>query len=72
MKRQKDDAYFISGFDSTPDYSLSEMRFADNAKSMLVFDIFGASATDGTDRIIALLGDEGFAGRWKEMTENGR
>ena len=61
-----------SGFDSTPDYSLSEMRFADNAKSMLVFDIFGASATDGIDRIIALLGDEGFAGRWKEMTENGR
>lgn len=61
-----------SGFDSTPDYSLSEMRFAYNAKSMLVFDIFGASATDGIDRIIALLGDEGFAGRWKEMTENGR
>lgn len=61
-----------SGFDSTPDYSLSEMRFADNAESMLVFDIFGASATDGIDRIIALLGDEGFAGRWKEMTENGK
>ena len=61
-----------SGFDSTPDYSLSEMRFADNAESMLVFDIFGASAKDGIDRIIALLGDEGFAGRWKGMTENGR
>ena len=60
-----------SGFDSTPDYSLSEMRFADNAESMLVFDIFGASATGGIDRIIGLLEDEGFAGRWKEMTENG-
>ena len=59
-------------FDSTPDYSLSEMRFADNAESMLVFDIFGASATGGIDRIIELLDDEGFAGRWKEMTENGR
>ena len=61
-----------SGFDSTPDYSLSEMRFADNAESMLVFDIFGASATGGIDRIIGLLNDEGFAGRWKEMTENER
>lgn len=59
-------------FDSTPDYSLSEMRFADNAESMMVFDIFGASATGSIDRIVGLLGDEGFAGRWKEMTENGR
>ena len=50
---------------------LSEMRFAANAESMLVFDIFGASARGGIDRIIALLDDEGFAGRWKEMTENG-
>lgn len=59
-------------FDSTPDYSLSEMRFADNAESMLVFDIFGASAKGGIDRIIGLLDDGGFARRWKEMTENGR
>lgn len=59
-------------FDSTPDYSLSEMRFADNAESMLAFDIFGASAKDGIGGIIALLDDEGFEGRWKEMTENGR
>ena len=59
-------------FDSTPDYSLSEMRFADNAESMMVFDIFGASAKGGIDRIIGLLDDEGFAGRWKEMNENGR
>ena len=61
-----------SDFDSTPDYSLSEMRFADNSESMLVFDIFGASATDGIDRIISLLDDEGFAGRWKGMVENGK
>ena len=59
-------------FDSTPDYSLSEMRFADNPEGTVVFDIFGASATDGIDRIIGLLDDEGFAGRWKEMTENGK
>ena len=59
-------------FDSTPDYSLSEMRFADKPESMMVFDIFGASAKDGIDGIIGLLGDEAFAGRWKRMTENGR
>ena len=61
-----------AGFDSTPDYSLSEMRFADNTERMLVFDIFGASAKDGIDGIIGLLGDKAFAARWKEMTENGR
>ena len=59
-------------FDSTPDYSLSEMRFADNPESTVVFDIFGASAAGGIDRIIGLLEDDGFAGRWKEMIENGR
>ena len=61
-----------AGFDSTPDYSLSEMRFADNTERMLVFDIFGASAKDGIDGIIGLLGDKAFAARWKRMTENGR
>ncbi len=59
-------------FDSTPDYSLSEMRFADKPESMMVFDILGASATGGIDRIIGLLGDEGLARRWKEMSENER
>ena len=61
-----------TNFDSTPDYSLSEMRFADNPESTMVFDIFGATAKGGIDRIIALLDDESFAGRWKEMSENGR
>ncbi|MDT3390007.1 MAG: helix-turn-helix domain-containing protein [bacterium] len=61
-----------AGFDSTPDFSLSEMRFADNTERMLVFDIFGASAKDGIDGIIGLLGDKAFAARWKRMTENGR
>ena len=61
-----------AGFDSTPDYSLSEMRFADNTERMLVFDIFGASAKDGINGIIGLLGDKAFAARWKRMTENGR
>ena len=64
--------HLAKAFDSTPDYSLSEMRFADNAERMMVFDIFGASAIGSIGMIFGLLNDQAFAGRWKEMTENGK
>ena len=61
-----------SGFDSSPDYSLSGMRFADNAEKTFIVDFFGTSATGGIGEIIGLLEDKDMAERWKEMTENGR
>ena len=61
-----------SGFDSTPDYTMSGMRFADNSERTLIMDFFGASATEGIGVIIGLLDDQQMAGRWKEMAENGK
>ena len=61
-----------SGFDSTPDYTMSGMRFADNSERTLIMDFFGASATEGIGVIIGLLDDQQMAGRWKEITENGK
>ena len=61
-----------SDFDSTPDYTMSGMRFADNSERTLIMDFFGASATEGIGVIIGLLDDQQMAGRWKEITENGK
>lgn len=61
-----------SDFDSTPDYTMSGMRFADNSERTLIMDFFGASATEGIGVIIGLLDDQQMAGRWKEMAENGK
>ena len=61
-----------SGFDSTPDYTLSGMRFADKSEHMMSFDIFGSGATGSIGTIIGLLDDKDMAERWKRITENGR
>ena len=61
-----------SGFDSTPDYTMSGMRFADNSEKTLIIDFFGASAIEGIGSIIGLLDDQAMSERWKEITENGK
>ena len=61
-----------SGFDSTPDYTLSGMRFADDSERMMIIDIFGAGATEGIGSLIGLLDDQEMSELWKEMTENGK
>ena len=60
------------GFDSTPDYSLSGMRFAEHSDKTMTFDLFGSGTTDSIGTIIGLLGDKAMAERWKEINENGK
>ena len=67
------EAYNIaSGFDSSPDYSLSGMRFADKSENTMTYDIFGSGATDSIGTIIGLLDDKDMAERWKRIIENGK
>ena len=57
-------------FDSTPDYSLKAMRFADHMDQTAVFDVFGASASGSIDSLIGLLDDQRLADQWAETSEN--
>ena len=53
-------------FDSRPDYSLTNMRFADHTEQSVAFDILGASASDSIAELIRLLGDAELAKAWEE------
>ena len=57
-------------FDSTPDYSLKSLRFAEHPDQILIYDILGASACGSTAMLLDLLGDEALAAQWKELTGN--
>ena len=57
-------------FDSTPDYSLKSLRFAEHPEQVLMYDILGASACGTTAALLDLLGDETLAAQWKELTGN--
>ena len=57
-------------FDTTPDYSLGAMRFAEHMDQSTVFDILGATASESITNLIGLLKDPGFADRWAEAAEN--
>ena len=59
-------------FDSTPDYSLKSLRYAEHADQILIYDILGASACGSTAQILDLLGDESLSMQWKELTENAK
>lgn len=61
-----------SGFDSSPDYTLSGMRFAENAEKTFVLDFFGSSATSSIGTIMELLDDRDLAENWRRMVENGK
>ncbi|MCR5067684.1 MAG: helix-turn-helix domain-containing protein [Erysipelotrichaceae bacterium] len=57
-------------FDSTPDYSLNSLRFAEHTEQVLVYDILGAGACESSAMLLNLLGDEKLAAKWKELTGN--
>ena len=61
-----------SGFDSSPDYTLFGMRFAENTEKVFVLDFFGSSATGSIGKIIELLDDRELAENWSRMVENGK
>lgn len=61
-----------SGFDSSPDYTLSGMRFAENTEKTFIVDFFGTYATDSIRTIIELLDDKDLAEHWIRMVENGK
>ena len=57
-------------FDSTPDYSLKAMRFAEHTEQTAGFDLLGATASEGAARLIGLLGDAEMSARWKEAVDH--
>ena len=61
-----------SGFDSSPDFTLSGMRFAENTEKTFIVDFFGTSATGSIGTIIELLDDRNLAEHWRRMVENGK
>lgn len=59
-------------FDSDPDYSLKQLRFADKDKQTVIFDVFGISAADSVATMIDLFDDKELSERWKEIVGNER
>ncbi len=57
-------------FDSTPDYSLKAIRFAEHMEHSAVFDILGTGARESVGRLIGLLDDPALAEQWKEVCDN--
>ncbi|MBQ3931565.1 MAG: helix-turn-helix domain-containing protein [Firmicutes bacterium] len=57
-------------FDSTPDYSLKSLRFAECPEQVLIYDILGASACGSVSALLDLLGDDALTAQWKELTGN--
>ena len=54
-------------FDAMPNYSLSNMRFAEHMDQTMVFDLLGASAAGGIESLLALLDDREMDEQWKEL-----
>lgn len=54
-------------FDSTPDYSLKAMRFADAADQTVVFDVFGRTAVESIAGLIGYMDDPELDRQWKEI-----
>ncbi len=54
-------------FDTMPDYSLRSMRFGDSMDQTATFDLFGATVSEGVDRLLALLEDPELTQQWKEI-----
>ena len=63
-------ASYAKRFDSMPDYSLKTLRFADHTDQIMIFDIFGSTASESVSGMIRLLGDEALAKQWEEVSEN--
>ena len=57
-------------FDSTPDYSLKTMRFADKMDQVVIFDLFSTSADESVLRLLDLMQDEPLKAQWKELMEH--
>ena len=57
-------------FDSTPDYSMKTMRFADQMDQAVVFDILGASASGSVAALLRMLDAPVLSARWEEIIEH--
>ena len=57
-------------FDSTPNYSLRKLRFAENTDQAISFDIFGSSAYESVVNLLELMEEPLLSAQWKEITEH--
>ncbi len=57
-------------FDSRPDFSLQNTRFADHPERAVVLDVFGATASGSIAELIRLLNDPELADQWRKISEN--
>ncbi len=68
----KEAAEMAVRFDSTPDFTLKTLRFADYTDRGAVLDVFGASAVKSVAEMIGRLNEQDMSEKWKELTDNGR
>ena len=68
----KEAAEMAIRFDSTPDFTLKTLRFADYTDRGAVLDVFGASAVKSVAEMIGRLNEQDMSEKWKELTDNGR
>ena len=57
----------VIDYDKNPDYSLQTMRFVENTKQSVVFDLFGGTASASAVEIFNLLEEPLLFQKWKEI-----
>ena len=58
-------------FDAAPDYGLGTVRFAAVPENESFHDLFGATAAESAEKIIAHLSDRELTGMWREIRDHG-
>ena len=59
---------FVRRFDAAPDYGIQTFRYPAFHKDAVFSDGLGASAEEGIETLLSLLGNQALSGMWKEMT----
>ena len=57
-------------FDSSPDYTIKAMPFADPSNPPVLFDILGATASESISALIGLLNEPELSGMWEEIVSH--
>lgn len=56
-------------FDSTPEYSLKNIRFMEGLDNSVVFDGFGSTAAESMEYLLNLVNDRNLTALWKEISK---
>ena len=64
----KQAAELVRRFDSTPEYSLKNIRFMEGLDHSVVFDGFGSTAAESMEYLLNLVNDRNLTDLWKEIS----